>query len=44
MNGILLINHSPRLSTDAPNHDDINTPTKNINVTDVMNPRPNQQE
>ena len=35
-----LINHSPRLKTDAPNHDDMNTPIKNINVIEVINPKP----
>lgn len=44
MNGILLINHSPRLRIDAPNHDGMNTPTENINVMDVVNPIPNKEE
>ena len=35
-----MINHSPRPRTDAPNHDDINTPTKKMKVMEVMNPRP----
>jgi hypothetical protein len=35
-----LIIHSPRLRTDAPTQDDINTPIKNMKVTDVMKPRP----
>lgn len=36
------MNHSPRLKTDAPNHEDMNTPTKNINMIEVINPRPTQ--
>ena len=39
-NGIRLINHSPSPRTDAPNHDDMNTPTKKMNVIEVTNPRP----
>lgn len=35
-----LMNHSPRLKTDAPNHDDMKIPTTNMNVTEVTNPRP----
>lgn len=38
--GIFLINHSPRVRTEAPNHDDMKMPTKNIKVMDVANPRP----
>lgn len=34
------MNHSPRPRTDAPNHDDMNTPTRNMNVMEVTNPRP----
>jgi len=37
-----LINHSPRLRTEAPNQDDMNTPTKKMNVMEVTNPRPNK--
>jgi len=37
-----LINHSPRPRTDAPNHDDMKTPTKKMKVMEVMNPRPDQ--
>jgi hypothetical protein len=32
--------HSPRPRTDAPTQDDMKTPTKNMNVTEVMKPRP----
>jgi hypothetical protein len=39
-----LINHSPRLRTDAPNQDDMNTPTKKMNVREVINPRPNKEQ
>jgi len=35
-----LMNHSPRLKTDAPNHDDMNTPIRNMKVIEVMNPKP----
>lgn len=38
--GIFLMNHSPRVRTEAPNHDDMKTPTKNMKVIDVTNPRP----
>jgi len=41
-NGIRLINHSPRLKTDAPSHDDMNTPTKKMKVMDVMKPSPGE--
>lgn len=37
------MNHSPRAKTEAPNHDDMNTPTRKMNVTDVANPRPIQE-
>lgn len=37
------MNHSPRLKTDVPNHDDMNTPTKKMNVIEVTNPRPSQE-
>lgn len=40
MSGIFLINHSPKLRTDAPNHEDMNTPTMKMNVIEVTNPRP----
>jgi len=35
-----LINHSPRPRTDAPNHDDMNTPTTKMNIMEVMKPSP----
>lgn len=38
--GIFLMNHSPRVRTEVPNHDDMKTPTKNMKVMEVMNPRP----
>ena len=38
------MNHSPRPKTDAPNHDDMKTPTKNMNAIEVMNPSPNKRE
>ena len=41
--GMRLINHSPKLRTEVPNHDDMNTPTKKINVMDVINPSPGKQ-
>jgi hypothetical protein len=34
------MNHSPRVRTEVPNHDDMKTPTKNMKVMEVMNPRP----
>nr|GMD01861.1 pentatricopeptide repeat-containing protein At5g21222-like [Ipomoea batatas] len=36
------MSHSPRLKTDAPNHEDVNTPTKKIKVIEVTNPRPDK--
>lgn len=43
MNGIRLINHSPRPSTDAPNHDDMKTPIMKMNVMEVMKPSPEKE-
>lgn len=40
MRGIFLINHSPKLRTDDPNHEDMNTPAMKMNVIEVTNPRP----
>lgn len=34
------MNHSPSVSTEAPNHDDMKMPTRKMNVMEVMNPRP----
>ena len=34
------MNHSPRVSTEAPNQDDMKIPTKNMKVMEVTNPRP----
>jgi hypothetical protein len=36
-----LINHSPKFRTDAPNHEDMNTPTKKMNAMEVKKPKPN---
>lgn len=38
--GIRLMNHSPTSNTDAPIHDDTNTPTRNMKTKDVTNPSP----
>ena len=38
--GIFLMNHSPRVRTEVPNHDDMKIPTKNMKVMEVINPRP----
>lgn len=32
--------HSPKPRSEAPNHEDINTPTKKMKLMDVTNPRP----
>lgn len=42
--GIRLMNHSPTEKTVAPIHDEANTPTKNIKIRDVINPRPATRE
>jgi len=34
------MNHSPRVRTEVPNHDDMKIPTKNMKVMEVINPRP----
>lgn len=34
------MNHSPNARTEAPNHDDMNTPTKKMKEIEVTNPRP----
>lgn len=34
------MNHSPRVRTEAPNHDDMKIPTKKMKVMEVINPRP----
>lgn len=34
------MNHSPRVRSEIPNHDDMKIPTKNIKVMEVKNPRP----
>lgn len=34
------MNHSPRVRTEAPNHDDMKIPTKKMKVMEVTNPRP----
>lgn len=34
------MNHSPRVRTEAPNQDDMKTPTKKMKVMEVTNPRP----
>lgn len=34
------MNHSPRVRSEIPNHDDMKIPTKNIKVMEVINPRP----
>lgn len=39
-NGIRFINHSPSQKTEAPNHDETNTPTRNTKSNDVTNPSP----
>jgi hypothetical protein len=36
------MNHSPRVRTEAPNHDDMKIPTRNMKVMDETNPRPAQ--
>nr|GMD01863.1 pentatricopeptide repeat-containing protein At5g21222-like [Ipomoea batatas] len=38
------MSHSPRLKTDTPNHEDVNTPTKKIKVIEVTNLRPDNLE
>lgn len=40
MRGIFLINHSPKPRTEAPNHDDINTPMRKMKVREVKKPSP----
>ena len=37
---IFLMNHSPRVRTKVPNHDDMKIPTKTMKVMEVINPRP----
>lgn len=39
-----LINHSPSLRIDAPNQEDMKTPTKNINAIEVTKPRPEKHK
>lgn len=34
------MNHSPRPRREAPNQEDMKTPTKKMKVMEVMNPRP----
>jgi len=36
------MNNSPKVRTEAPNHDDIKIPTRKMKVMDVTNPRPAQ--
>lgn len=36
------MNHSPKVRTEAPNHDDMKIPTRKMKVMDVTNPRPAQ--
>ena len=38
--GILLMQNSPRPRSEAPSHDDMNTPMRKMKVIEVTNPRP----